>query len=116
VSSGLTTCKVLDYTTGLVPPADPLFIASNGTVSVGSLALVLAPAPSSDECNESCMPPSGHYPLLQVNTGLPVPPDASPTELEAGNGSTYLVVNERSGIDSSCDPMVRWYATQVPEK
>lgn len=106
------TCDVLDYSITQSGAVAPLFTASNASLVAGVLAFVPDVAPTF-ECNESCLPPSGYYALLQANTAIPVLPDAVPVELMGGL-ETYLVVNDRSGVDPDCNQVVRWHATQVP--
>jgi hypothetical protein len=103
-------CEVLEYEIRAIGDSLPLFTASNATKIVGALAFNFPVEPIMD-CGD-CMPsPSGpgHYPLVQVNTFFPVPPNGIPT-LVPGPPVDYIVVNDFSGIDESCIENVHWYA------
>lgn len=65
-----------------------------------------------EECGGGCPTDDvGYYPLLDINdnSGPAVPPE---TTVMYPNG--FLVRNESSGIPQSCEPIIRWHATRMP--
>lgn len=89
-----------------------MVIVSNVVTPVFALpfTLDLAEIPS-EECNEICTPPSGHYALI-ANGATEIPP--SGTTVQLLDPLPYAVINDGSGIDPECSEVGRWHATLGP--
>lgn len=106
-------CIVVAYQLSSHGPGAPLVVASNTEVPAFAqpIAVQLADDPE-QACDAECQPPAGNYALIAA--GMEVLPDATPVEVMAA-ATSYLVVNESSGIDFDCNRRIRWYATHDPQ-
>lgn len=111
-------CEVLAYALGNgheILPLEPFFVASNRLAP--NLVDIPWPGPGLDlaeasttSCGEACGPPlgprtPGTYALV-TGDGTPIAPGD-----EEGFDS-YTLVNDGSGIDASCEPVIRWRAAK----
>ena len=103
-------CFVQAYTISNIN--DLLQVVSNvGEPDVaGGFAFELADDPM-EECGGGCPTDDvGYYPLRALdNKGPEIPPEVT---VMYPNG--FLVRNESSGIPQSCEPIIRWHATRMP--